>query len=842
MKRHNYTKALSNAENAYNEIVKKKEKYGLFHKCVFHIHTPESHDYRLIVKKVATWYSNCSDVDIYNICIQNNVFPKDLPIEIFDDKDQFSIFKNRKECLSYLLMAKKIIENNISLAVVTDHNTIYGVDKLKQAVNIIVKGRIVDFYPEIILGIEFSCADKNHVVGIFQDTKENKSAINLWLEENLLNVKEGTFRTSIDVLEQIRKWDGIGYIAHIDTSNVFKESHLSGAYKKRLFNLSGFEVVGVSDISKIDFIDSKMKEYTNKPYCYVTDCDAHTIDELNEKHIWLKGSKRNFSMIRDALKDYDISVSLKEPKNLNQYIKGIYIDITNRGFLKSQNEQSFCVSFSESLNCIIGGRGTGKSTVLQVLEFALRQKCDNERILDFICKHNWIWILYSYHNKEYLIHLNLPQKVDNAEHILQYFSRDKSYRYGRRFNFDQNIIENITLKEYLEIYEVDFRDEGLYLAKVSTKIELLRKFFDVRYSINELVQTASSDEINRFLYNKLFENVVLSTAASSIRVRSKNGLKLLLNDVENFLKKRYTDVTDVVDKFNKSQKGILRIIYSQNGYAEAIDFNKLILRDRRSKTKYYDNKNILVENIAEYLLKLNDKIGLTSLLLWAFDGKYASINQEVPIREFLEIRNQTLIEEGIIFIRDIQEMGLIEDIMKSFISDNNISDIIDYYKGYVTNIETYSLEFNVNSKESSEGISLLFKDIRMLSLGQKVVAMLAFILGFSDFSNDFRPLIIDQPEDNLDNQYIYKNLVKQLREIKSKRQVIVATHNATIVTNAKAEQVIVMDSDNEKGWIKTTGYPTETRMKKHIVNYLEGGIDSFRHKCYIYEDVIKKYI
>lgn len=63
--------------------------------------------------------------------------------------------------------------------------------------------------------------------------------------------------------------------------------------------------------------------------------------------------------------------------------------------------------------------------------------------------------------------------------------------------------------------------------------------------------------------------------------------------------------------------------------------------------------------------------------------------------------------------------------------------------------------------------------------------MLSFVIAYSDYSNDYRPLILDQPEDSLDNRYIYKTLVYTLRKTKQKRQVIIATHNATIVTNAK---------------------------------------------------------
>ncbi|MCB6367748.1 chromosome segregation protein SMC, partial [Intestinibacillus massiliensis] len=94
------------------------------------------------------------------------------------------------------------------------------------------------------------------------------------------------------------------------------------------------------------------------------------------------------------------------------------------------------------------------------------------------------------------------------------------------------------------------------------------------------------------------------------------------------------------------------------------------------------------------------------------------------------------------------------------------------------------------------------------------------------------------PEDNLDSQYIYNNLVVQLRETKNERQIIIATHNATIVTNAMSDQVCVMGSDGKHGWVETKGYPSENRIKRNILNYLEGGIDSFKHKAHIYKSVL----
>lgn len=153
---------------------------------------------------------------------------------------------------------------------------------------------------------------------------------------------------------------------------------------------------------------------------------------------------------------------------------------------------------------------------------------------------------------------------------------------------------------------------------------------------------------------------------------------------------------------------------------------------------------------------------------------------------------------------------------------------------------TRFLEFNINSKESSQQLDILYKEVGVLSLGQKVVAMLNFLLAYSDYSKDFRPLIIDQPEDNLDNRYIYRHLVQQFRDVKAQRQIILATHNATIVTNSMTDQVVIMESDGVNGWIESQGYVSEKYIKNHIINQLEGGKDSFKHKMSIYETALSE--
>ena len=189
-------------------------------------------------------------------------------------------------------------------------------------------------------------------------------------------------------------------------------------------------------------------------------------------------------------------------------------------------------------------------------------------------------------------------------------------------------------------------------------------------------------------------------------------------------------------------------------------------------------------------------------------------------------------------LNDLNKQDVLKKINK-FILDKKLINIIDGFgDDYVREIESFCLEFNVMNKEGLRK-QPIYRDVRQLSLGQKVVAMLSFVLDYSDYTHDYRPLVIDQPEDNLDNQYVFKNLVDSLRNIRGNRQIIIATHSATIVTNAKAEQVIVMESDGEHGWVAAKGYVTERGIKQHIINYMEGGATSFKHKMNIYKDVLK---
>jgi len=132
------------------------------------------------------------------------------------------------------------------------------------------------------------------------------------------------------------------------------------------------------------------------------------------------------------------------------------------------------------------------------------------------------------------------------------------------------------------------------------------------------------------------------------------------------------------------------------------------------------------------------------------------------------------------------------------------------------------IELNVATNEEP-----LFKDAAELSRGQKCTALLPLLLARTQ-----NPLIIDQPEDNLDNHFIYETVVNSIQRLKGKRQMIFITHNANIPVLAEADLVIVLNSDGKIGFVEQSGSIDECR--DQIVDLLEGGNEAFelRRKRY----------
>jgi hypothetical protein len=125
------------------------------------------------------------------------------------------------------------------------------------------------------------------------------------------------------------------------------------------------------------------------------------------------------------------------------------------------------------------------------------------------------------------------------------------------------------------------------------------------------------------------------------------------------------------------------------------------------------------------------------------------------------------------------------------------------------------------------------KPINQLSKGQMATALLPLILREADY-----PLVFDQPEDDLDNRFVYETLVRVIRDLKRKRQLIFVTHNANIPVLGEAEKVVVMAMQSPTKAAETTEGDVDSA-KTPILGLLEGGPEAFRRRQQKYGDLIK---
>lgn len=114
------------------------------------------------------------------------------------------------------------------------------------------------------------------------------------------------------------------------------------------------------------------------------------------------------------------------------------------------------------------------------------------------------------------------------------------------------------------------------------------------------------------------------------------------------------------------------------------------------------------------------------------------------------------------------------------------------------------------------------KDVAQLSPGERGTLLLIFYLLIDD--SDL-PLIIDQPEANLDNETVAKKLVDCIRDARERRQVVIVTHNPNLAVFCDADQIIhaTMDKDDGNKITYRSGALEHPEMNRFAINVLEGG-------------------
>ncbi len=830
----------------YKEL-SSSEDGGRFRKTLFHIHTPASHDYELIdeetqkllkIKKTTNWknFSVTELMKIWNY-LEISIFKDQTSEEI--RKVMPEIFCDIKEFLAYLIVAHTILVEQIELCLVTDHNTIGGFDKLEKAISILIHERKnYSVKTRLELGIEISCSDKNHIVVILDRRKEKQiKSLTNWLETNIISSKDGTIRTSFDVFNEINKINAIGYIAHINTSNIFDKNYLSGTYKKQLFSSGLFNIIGVKDVNQISGTVERLSHFTNQKFNFIIDNDSHHINQLKQSFFYIKGDKLNFTTLQAAFRDFSLSVCYELPSLPHQYIKAIYVE--GKEFLKGKNEDYLIVKFSSMMNAFIGGRGTGKSTLLNILGFVVSQYCETPEELKKILLQGNCCVVYYYKGQDYYILSHSSDQENNDIFIHNYFKETQSLL--RNTNEDEEKTRKIAINDRVQVFTYDGKDVRIY----GKQKEILKKLLTRKFTVNDLVRVAGSEyEVTEFFDKILFEN-------KEIRNRSNfsiygEGFKGLFNKYDKrnqILKDRKDRVDDLLNPYNSTQKNKLRVVFSQKSIDNSY-FDWLIALGitKYDDSKYFSKYAITYDNLVDYLnFRANQVGGCIELLRIFYKNNYDVLtSDDSPSHFFVDTSAKTTNLELKFLKNKVDILNFHNSLRKRLITPRCELYAKDFLKNYFKHSEQFALEFNINNKETVDTRAVDYRNINTLSMGQKVVAILSFLLSYSHFVGDYSPFIIDQPEDNLDNQYIYKNLVTDLRNLKQSRQVILATHNSTIVMNSGCEQVLVMNSDNQNGWCETSGYFSNPQILNQVINILEGGKPAFSDKIFLYNEKLPK--
>lgn len=224
------------------------------------------------------------------------------------------------------------------------------------------------------------------------------------------------------------------------------------------------------------------------------------------------------------------------------------------------------------------------------------------------------------------------------------------------------------------------------------------------------------------------------------------------------------------------------------------------------------------EGVRLRLLRNADSLAYKEMLLQGLRGARVRNHDEI-LSGLMQVRPEQLAQV-------IQENDLDEfEALMSFGRERS-SKILESFRASLNPLEMeiieiedrVSIELNVSNAANPH-----FKDAAELSQGQKCTALLPLLLSRREM-----PLLIDQPEDNLDNHFIYETVVAAVRRLRDVRQMIFITHNANIPVLGEANLIVVMNSDGKKGYVQKIGSLDECR--DEIIDLLEGGKKAFEQR------------
>lgn len=223
-----------------------------------------------------------------------------------------------------------------------------------------------------------------------------------------------------------------------------------------------------------------------------------------------------------------------------------------------------------------------------------------------------------------------------------------------------------------------------------------------------------------------------------------------------------------------------------------------VQRDFADRIRIRRDDHAVTEKLEAYLVALAKK-GITQ---W-WNSRKAQRPAPAPGELLLRLRENSL-----------RDLGMSDAVAATF--REAMTPARQWKLAAVRSPDRYVLELRLDDSS--------YRLIDDLSGGQRVSVLLSMLLE----ATDTRPLVIDQPEDELDNRFLWETVLPALRRLKGRRQVIVATHNANIVVNGDADQVIQLEATANQGSIANSGAIEDPAVREAILKTVDGGREAFQ--------------
>lgn len=357
--------------------------------------------------------------------------------------------------------------------------------------------------------------------------------------------------------------------------------------------------------------------------------------------------------------------------------------------------------------------------------------------------------------------------------------------------------------------------------------------------------------------NKLSElNKKIESLNSKIKLeKSKRDKIKEINNSLSDLKKKKDAADSIIKKIEEAEKTFPDLLNKRENLF--INYFELIFEEKNKLKKIYSPlENLLKESseenekLFEFTVKFNFDLNTMAnegheLIDLRAEGRFRQTKPEF-LKEKLEelsfrlnLDTEKISEKDkesiITFIKNVE--ALFKDNKRTISSQLKESYTKQNFYNWLYSLKYYSISYSIKFNES---------ELNNLSPGLKGVALLILFLELD--KDDKRPILIDQPEENLDNRSVYNTLVRYFREAKKRRQVIIVTHNPNLAVNTDSEQVVVANFDKglEKkssrihyvsGSLENT-FKNDSAdhildkqgIREHVCEILEGGEEAFKKR------------